>query len=140
MLESGGFVGGGSVIHFEGEISAVGRFGIGLWERISKLTNTAAGSYLFCRADAFNAVGGFDERLYASEEIRLSRLLKKWGRKEGLAFKIISGSPAQTSARKLQWYSGPQILGWVFFMMFFPVAVRWRKLCGFWYQRPKVHS
>lgn len=140
MLESGGFVGGGSVIHFEGEISAVGRFGIGLWERMSKLTNTAAGSYLFCRADAFKAVGGFDERLYASEEIRLSRLLKKSGRKKGLAFKIISGSPAQTSARKLQWYSGPQILGWVFFMMFFPVAVRWRKLCGFWYERPKVHS
>jgi len=140
MLESGGFVGGGSIIQFEGEISAVGRFGIGVWERISKLTNTAAGSYLFCRADAFEAVGGFDERLYASEEIRLSRLLKKWGRREGLAFKIISGSPAQTSARKLQWYSGPQILGWVFFMMFFPLAVRWQKLCGFWYKRPEVHS
>jgi len=140
MLESGGFVGGGSIIQFEGEISAVGRFGIGVWECISKLTNTAAGSYLFCRADAFEAVGGFDERLYASEEIRLSRLLKKWGRREGLAFKIISGSPAQTSARKLQWYSGPQILGWVFFMMFFPLAVRWQKLCGFWYKRPEVHS
>jgi glycosyltransferase involved in cell wall biosynthesis len=140
MLESGGFVGGGSIIQFEGEISAVGRFGIGVWERISKLTNTAAGSYLFCRADAFEAVGGFDERLYASEEIRLSRLLKKWGRRKGLAFKIISGSPAQTSARKLQWYSGPQILGWVFFMMFFPLAVRWQKLCGFWYKRPEVHS
>jgi len=140
MLESGGFVGGGSIIQFEGHISAVGRFGIGVWERISKLTNTAAGSYLFCRADAFEAVGGFDERLYASEEIRLSRLLKKWGRRKGLAFKIISGSPAQTSARKLQWYSGPQILGWVFFMMFFPLAVRWQKLCGFWYKRPEVHS
>ena len=140
MLESGGFVGGGSIIQFEGEISAVGRFGIGVWECISKLTNTAAGSYLFCRADAFEAVGGFDERLYASEEIRLSRLLKKWGRRKGLAFKIISGSPAQTSARKLQWYSGPQILGWVFFMMFFPLAVRWQKLCGFWYKRPEVHS
>lgn len=135
-LDSGQFVGGGAVIHFEGPISAIGRFGIGLWERISKLTQTAAGSYLFCRADAFREVGGFDERLYASEEVRLSRLLKKWGRTKGLRFEIIRAFPAQTSARKLNWYSGPQILGWVLLMMLFPVAVRWRKLCGFWYRRP----
>ena len=140
LLESGHYVGGGSVIHFEGDISAVGRFGIGLWERISKLTKVAAGSYLFCRADAFSGAGGFDEKLYASEEVRMSRLLKKWGKPRSLRFKIIQTSPARTSARKLAWYSGPQILGWVFFMMLFPVAVRWRRLCGFWYQRPKVHS
>lgn len=139
-LESGRFVGGGAVIHFEGSVSAVGRFGISLWERISRLMQIAAGSYLFCRADAFHEVEGFDERLYASEEVRLSRLLKKWGRQRGLHFRIIESSPAQTSARKLNWFSGPQILGWVFLMMLFPLAVRWRKLCGFWYRRPKVHS
>ena len=140
MLESGRFVGGGCVVHFEGEINAVGRFGIGLWERISKLTRTAAGSYLFCRADAFEAVHGFDEKLYAGEEIRLSRLLKKWGRNRGLGFEIVQKPPAMTSARKLEWYSSLQILGWFFFMMFFPLAVRWQKLCGFWYKRPQVHS
>ena len=140
MLESGRFVGGGSVIHFEGPTSAIGRFGIGLWERISKLTQTAAGSYLFCRADAFREVKGFDERLYASEEVRMSRLLKKWGRKQGLGFEIIRTYPARTSARKLNWYSGPQMLGWVFLMMLFPFAVRSRKLCGFWYKRPAASS
>lgn len=76
----------------------------------------------------------------SSEEVRLSRLLKKWGRKQGLGFEIIRSFPAQTSARKLNWYSGPQILGWVFLMMLFPVAVRWRRLCGFWYRRPELHS
>ena len=139
-LDSGRFVGGGAVVHFEGPISAIGRFGIGLWERISKLTQIAAGSYLFCRADAFREVGGFDEKLYAGEEVRLSRQLKRWGRRRRLGFRIIQSAPAQTSARKLSWYSGPQILGWVFLMMLFPLAVRWRKLCGFWYRRPEVHS
>ncbi len=138
-LESGDVVGGGAVIQFEGSISTIGRFGIGLWERISKLTRIAAGSYLFCRADAFRAVAGFDERLYASEEVRMSRQLKKWGRPRGLGFEIIQSSPAQTSARKLKWYSGLQILGWVGLMMFFPLAVRSRRLCGFWYKRPQVH-
>lgn len=140
LLESGHYVGGGSVIHFEGTISAVGRFGIGLWEHISKLTKIAAGSYLFCRADAFRGIGGFDEQLYASEEVRLSRLIKKWGKSRNLRFEIIQTNPARTSARKLNWYSGPQILGWVLLMMLFPLAVRWKKLCGFWYRRPEEHS
>ena len=77
-LESGD-VGGGAVIRFEGEISRVGRFAIGLWERISRLTKTAAGSFIFCRKEAFDAVGGFDETLYAGEELRFSRRLKELG-------------------------------------------------------------
>lgn len=137
-LHSGNAVGGGSVIQFEGPISRIGRFGIGLWERVSKLTRTAAGSYLYCRRDAFEAVGGFDQKLYASEEVRLSRLLKKWGKAEKLRFDILTLAPAQTSARKLNWYSGPKILGWVLLMALMPIAVRSRKLCGFWYKRPAL--
>jgi cellulose synthase/poly-beta-1,6-N-acetylglucosamine synthase-like glycosyltransferase len=136
-LDSGRVVGGGSTLEFEGSISAVGKLGIAVWERISKATRTAAGSFLFCRREAFEAVGGFDEKLYASEEIRLSRLLRKWGRAHGQAFQIITSAPVQTSARKLQWYSGPRILAWVALMTLVPIAVRSRKLCGFWYQRPK---
>lgn len=132
-----GDVGGGSVIRFEGEINWVGRLGISLWERVSKLTQTAAGSFIFCRRDAFEAIGGFDEKLYAGEEVRFSRQMKKWGREENRGFSILTDAPAQTSARKLQWYSGPKILGWMIFMMIFPVAVRWRRLCGFWYRRPE---
>lgn len=135
-LYSSKCVGGGSLIEFEGKISAIGRFGICLWARISKLTRTAAGSYLFCRRDAFLGVGGFDEKLYASEEVRLSRQLRGWGKRQQLSFEILTHAPARTSARKLQWYSGPQILGWVALMIFMPIAVRYRKLCGFWYKRP----
>jgi glycosyltransferase involved in cell wall biosynthesis len=137
MLETGDYVGGGSVVKFEGEISRIGRFGIGLWERISRLTQTAAGSYIFCLKQAFDAVEGFDERLYASEEVRLTNQLKRWAKTQGFKFQILSEYPVRTSARKLNWYSGPQILGWVFFMMFFPIAVRWKRLCGFWYKRPE---
>ncbi len=136
-LESGSCVGGGSVVEFEGEVSPIGRLGIGLWERISKLTRIAAGSFLYCRREAFDEVGGYDESLYASEEVRFSRLVKNWGKARGLRFDILDHAPAQTSARKLQWYSGPQILGWVSLMVIMPLAVRSRKLCGFWYKRPE---
>ncbi|WP_269523904.1 glycosyltransferase [Coraliomargarita parva] len=135
-LDGGHCVGGGARIEFEGKPGWIGRVGIGLWKRISQLTRTAAGSYLFCRRDAFEAIGGFDERLYASEEVRLSHQLKRWGRPKSLRFVIVPEPPAQTSARKLDWYSGPAMLGWVAFMILVPVAVRSRKFCGFWYKRP----
>ncbi|MEC8404868.1 MAG: glycosyl transferase family 2, partial [Verrucomicrobiota bacterium] len=87
------------------------------------------------------AVGGFDERLFASEEIRLSKKLKRWGRRNNImCFKILIDTPVLTSARKLQWYSGPKMLGWVIFMLFVPISVRSRKLCGFWYKRPNDAS
>jgi glycosyltransferase involved in cell wall biosynthesis len=140
QLDHGDCVGGGSVVRFEGAVGLIGRFGIGLWERISKLTRVAAGSFLFCLREAFDDVGGYDEALYASEEVRFSRQIKRWGAKRGLSFRILDLAPVMTSARKLQWYSGLQILGWVGLMIVLPFAVRSRKLCGFWYDRPKVET
>ena len=136
-LEQTSCVGGGSVIKFESEVGVIGRIGIGAWEHISKFARIAAGSFIFCRREAFEAVGGYDESLYASEEVRFSRLIKKWGKSNGLGFVILDSAPALTSARKLNWYSGPQILGWIALMILMPVAVRSRKLCSFWYDRPK---
>ena len=136
QLASGTCGGGGSVIRFEGPVTRLGRFGIGLWERISKRTRTAAGSYLFCRRELFAEVGGFDERLYAGEEVRLCRLLRRAARRRGMTFVILDQAPALTSARKLRWYSGPALLGWVLLMALLPVAVRSRRLCRFWYWRP----
>ncbi|MFP4069932.1 MAG: glycosyltransferase [Opitutales bacterium] len=136
ILKAGTHVGGGSVIEFEGNPGAVGRLGIRLWRLVSKLTRTAAGSYLFCLREAFEAVGGFDEKLYASEEVRLSRRLKGWAKPRGLRFAILESAPARTSARKLEWHGGRKTLGQVFFMILVPVAVRSRRLCGFWYKRP----
>ena len=137
LLSNGQCVGGGAVVHFEGEVSAIGQFGIKFWEFLSISTQTAAGSFLFCLQEAYQSVGGFDERLFASEEIRLSKQLKRWGRRNNnMSFTILTDTPVMTSARKLHWYSSPQMLGWVVFMLFVPIAVRSRKLCGFWYKRP----
>jgi glycosyltransferase involved in cell wall biosynthesis len=74
-----GSCGGGAIIEFENTHQAglLGRWGIAAWSRISTFTRTAAGSFLFCQRAAFEAVGGFDQKLYASEEVRLSRLLRK---------------------------------------------------------------
>lgn len=132
--------GGGSLMLFEGTASCVGHCGIHIWNKISQLSKTAAGGYLYCRKDAFDAIGGFDEKLYASEEIRFSRLLRKWAKQNDCSVNILTDFPAQTSTRKLAWYSGGQILAWVAFMMLVPFAVYSRGLCSFWYKRPKPAS
>jgi len=136
LLRDGRCVGGGAVVRFEGETTAVGRLALGFWKQISLFTRTAAGSFLFCRRDAFQAVGGFDLRLYAAEEVLLSRQLRKWGRARGQRFIIITEMPVFTSARKLRWYTDLQIIGWILFMVLMPFAIRSPRLCGFWYKRP----
>ena len=42
QLSAGQCVGGGAVVHFEGEVSVIGQCGIKLWEWISKSTQTCS--------------------------------------------------------------------------------------------------
>ena len=58
------------------------------------------GCFLFSTRAAFEAVGGFDETLYASEELTLCRALQKQGE-----FVILRES-VLTSGRKVRTYSG----------------------------------
>src|SRR5213082_4323991 len=57
------------------------------------------------RSKNFDAVGGFDEKLFIGEEIYFSMALRKLGR-----FKILR-DPSVTSGRKLRMYSAREILG-----------------------------
>ncbi|MEM7790694.1 MAG: glycosyltransferase [Verrucomicrobiota bacterium] len=133
LLEEGTHVGGGSVVHFEGKINAIGHLAITIWEFIGRFTQTAAGSFIFTLREAFEDAGGFDQRFYAGEEIQLTNELKRWGRKRRLKFEIITEAPVQTSARKLEWYSTAQIIGYV---LLAPLSIRSKRFSTFWYKRP----
>jgi glycosyltransferase involved in cell wall biosynthesis len=76
-----------------------------LWNCISRVAKYAAGSFIFCDATAFRDIGGFDERLFASEEIDLSKRLKRLARQTGRRMVILHRHPLVTSARKLHLYS-----------------------------------
>ncbi len=89
-----GAVAGGAPVAFDQGASAAGRFAVSLWNLTSRVMNWAAGSFLFARKGPFDAVGGFDERYYAAEELLLSDALKRLG-----PFAIV-GCPVVTSSRK----------------------------------------
>lgn len=100
-----GAVGGGAGVAFDGAVPLYARLVLWTTVRAFRLTKLAAGCFVFCRRDAFEAVGGFDERYFASEEVFLSQALKKEGRF------VILREAVTTSGRKVRDYTGWQILG-----------------------------
>jgi glycosyltransferase involved in cell wall biosynthesis len=98
-----GAVGGGSRVHFDGRFPLHFRALIWASGALSRATRLAFGCFLFCRKDAFDAVAGFDETLFASEELALSRALKRRGR-----FVILRES-VTTSGRKLRAHSAWEV-------------------------------
>lgn len=128
-------IGGGARVAFDRQaIPAYIRLGLGLWNGLSRLMSWAAGSYIFCTRQAFVEAGRFDERLYASEEIALSRRLKRVARKERKQFRILLRTPVITSARKADQYSFAQTISQVLTCAW-PGSLRRRDRCGFWYRR-----
>jgi len=135
-LESDRVVGGGARVEMEGITGAAAHGAVRLWNAVSRARRLAAGSFLFVRRDAFLAVGGFSEKIYASEEIWLSRALKRWGRERGLDFVILERHPVLTSGRKARWYPTPVLLALATALLLLPFLVRSRRFCWLWYHRP----
>lgn len=91
-----GFVAGGAPVAFDAHADLPAGLAVALWNFISRVRRLAAGSYLFVTRQAFEAVGGFDEALFAAEEVNLSRRLhRRW------PFAIVSPAVV-TSSRKLR--------------------------------------
>ena len=101
--------------------------------RLFRMAGYACGCFVFCTRHAFKAAGGFDEKLYASEEISLSRALKRQGR-----FVVLRES-VTTSGRKLRTYSGAEVLR-IFgrFAVRGPGSLRRREGLDLWYGERRV--
>ena len=135
-MRTGRVCGGGALISTDMMLGLPARFGLGALNWVLGTLKLAAGSFLFCLKEGFTAVGGFSEQVYAGEEIFFSRALKKWGRRRGLRFRVLEIERVVTSARKLAWHGGGRILQTLVFLTIFPIGVRWRSMCGLWYERP----
>lgn len=110
LIEGGKYVGCGSAIRMEG-LPWWADGVLKLWTVTSVVFRWAAGALVVSRSDAFRDVGGFDQELYAADEVTLSQKLKKWGQQRGLQFVILTKHPLESSARKVQLYSGREIAG-----------------------------
>jgi glycosyltransferase involved in cell wall biosynthesis len=118
LMEGGDCCGGGALVAFVDPLPPVwGAALTGFWNLISRTFKLAAGSYIFCRRDAFISVGGFSPLLYAAEEVALSGALKRWGGARGQAFKIITSVRHTSSGRKFRMYAFSDLAGQAFIFL-----------------------
>ena len=123
-----GAAGGGSAVSFDGPLPRYAELVHPTLVRLFRATGLACGCFLFCTRRAFEAAGGFDEKLFASEEIAMSRALKRQGR-----FVVLRES-VTTSGRKLRMYSGKQVLRlFAGLLLAGPKALRRRDGLEVWY-------
>ncbi|TKB68348.1 MAG: glycosyltransferase [Nitrospira sp.] len=133
LIEEGKSVGCGSTLHMQG-LPWWGDWLFQLWKGTSILFRWAAGALLVCRHDAFRDVGGFNQTVYAAEEIGLSVALKQWGKPRGLQFVILRQHPLKTSSRKVSLYSGREIAGQILRVFLHPRrTLQDKKQLSVWY-------
>lgn len=103
-ITAGRALGGGTAVKLDQDI---GRAGVlaEFWNKLSRWQRWAAGSFVYCEANAFRELGGFSLELYASEEIDFSQRLKKLAKARGREVIILKKHPLITSARKAHLYT-----------------------------------
>ncbi len=136
-LRSGKIAGGGALMEMDAPLAPRFQRVVNAWTWVSRKLQWAAGSFVYCTREGFDAVGGFSLKVYAGEEVFFSHAYKKWARRQGRSFRIVESPRVLTSARKLEWYSPAQLLGLLVMMTLCPMAMRSKRLCAFWYRRPK---
>jgi glycosyltransferase involved in cell wall biosynthesis len=133
LIEEGRSVGCGSTIRMEG-LPWWAKSTLDLWTALSVRFRWAAGALVVCRTDAFRDIGGFNQELYAADEITLSQELTKWGQQRGLQFVILTRHPLETSARKVLLYSPREIYGQMLRVMLSPRrSLQDKKQLPIWY-------
>jgi cellulose synthase/poly-beta-1,6-N-acetylglucosamine synthase-like glycosyltransferase len=124
---------GGSTIQLEGNDS-LGLRVAKSWNWFSRSFRLLAGSFIFCNAEAFREIGGFNNEFFASEELDLTKRLKKLARQTGKRIVILHRNPLLTSARKLQLYTPWEMLWFMArTMVTFGGTLKRRESCHVWY-------
>jgi glycosyltransferase involved in cell wall biosynthesis len=112
-----GAVGGGGItwVDTDESLPLYARLLLVLLFFVPKLVGFTGGAFMFCKRAAFQATGGFNERLYWSEEGSFALALKRQGRF------FVPWQHVLTSGRRLRTMSGGQLLMGGVRMIFSPV-------------------
>jgi glycosyltransferase involved in cell wall biosynthesis len=123
-----GVVGGGAMPVFDDGAERWSRRMMAVVTATMRFFRLAAGCFVFCRRADFEAVGGFDQRTFAGEEIMLSLALRRRGRF------VILRSRLVTSPRKFRGMSFREFLPLGARVLFRrPSALHRREGNEFWY-------
>jgi glycosyltransferase involved in cell wall biosynthesis len=106
-----------------------------LWGLYVRCSRVGVGM-MHCRKADFESLGGFDETIYAAEDVQLAYDLKKIGRPRGQKFKLIRQGWIITSTRKIDqtplWLMIGKIIGFGFGLQ---KKIRDKAYCEHWYEK-----
>jgi glycosyltransferase involved in cell wall biosynthesis len=133
QIESRRCLAGGSTMILD-EDHRIGAIVAAMWNGTSRVFRLLAGSFIFCDTAAFRSIGGFNEELFASEEIELSQRLKEVARAQKKRIVILHDHPLVTSGRKMHLYTAREHLWFLTKTIFgFGATLRSRAACHTWY-------
>jgi glycosyltransferase involved in cell wall biosynthesis len=115
-----GAVGGGTDVRFDRRSLGIRMTELFLRVMVG-LTRVSCAAFWTTR-EAFDAVGGFDERLPMGEDVDFGRRLRRLGKGRGAPYGTLWSTPLMTSARKFDHYGD-----WSFFRMLVLDAGRIRR-------------
>jgi glycosyltransferase involved in cell wall biosynthesis len=124
-----GAAGGGATVRFDDDVPPYAWLLL-LWMNFfMRLAGMTGGAFMFCTHAAFDAVGGFDERLYGAEDAAMCWALKREGRF------VVLWDHVLTSGRRVRGMGGLQMVGALLRMAFFPTMLKRRSAVRkVWYQ------
>lgn len=134
VIRDGRHLAGGCTVRLDHAPWWTGLF-LHAWTAISLCARWAAGSFVFVEAEAFRAIGGFSQALYATEEIDLSKRLNRLARQRHLKpMRILTRHPLLTSGRKAHLYTPWEGLRFMLKTAFtLGRSLRGRDSCPIWY-------
>jgi glycosyltransferase involved in cell wall biosynthesis len=132
VMASGKYIGGGVA-----KIYRDRRLTLAEWlERLHSFNKWWIGlstGLIYTYKEAFDRIGGFDERYYAAEEGRFVIDLRKLGKQEGKKFCNITDGYVIKSARKFEQVKASTLVWTGLKFVLFPWKLRDRKACSYWY-------
>jgi glycosyltransferase involved in cell wall biosynthesis len=92
-----------------------------MWRAIGRVTRMAQGAAQFARRDAFEAVDGYDERLFMGEDVDFWWRLRRHARRSGGRVELIDDPPVLPSPRRFdRWplwrtlvFTNPLLIPWL---------------------------
>ena len=132
QIQAGRCLAGGATVRMD-EKHLLAEFFTWTWNWSSRMGRWLAGSFIFVEAAVFRRVGGFNNELFAGEELDLSKRLKRLARECGREVVILHSHPLVTSARKMRLYTIWDHLKLLAHVICNRRALNRRESCTLWY-------
>ncbi len=105
------------------------------WGLLARVTGMAQGAAQFCRKDAFEDVGGYDEQVWIGEDVDFYWSLKRLAKRSNGLTRFIRQPRVQPSTRRFDHWPLWRVLVWTN-----PVVIallrRWKRAWSGWYSDP----